>query len=48
MMSGFYRFPVMARLGMWTREQQVDKILAEASEVLAEQVRLDCKGDAGR
>lgn len=47
-MSDFYRFPAMARLDMWTREGQVDKILAEANEALAEQFRLDCKGDAER
>ena len=47
-MSDFYRFPAMARLDMWTREGQVDKILAEATEVMAEQFRLDFKAGAER
>lgn len=47
-MGGFYRFPAMARLDTWTREGQVDKILAEVDEVMAEQLRLDFKSDAER
>lgn len=31
-MSGFYRFPAMARLGEWTNEHQVTKVCCEACE----------------
>lgn len=31
-MSGFYRFPAMAKLGEWTSEQQAQKVLDEACE----------------
>ena len=47
-MGGFYRFPAMAGIPTWTREQQVDKIIVEANEVPAEQFRLDYKDDAER
>lgn len=33
-MSGFYRFPDMARLGEWTNEQQAEKVWDEADEAL--------------
>lgn len=31
-MSGFYRFPSMAKLGEWTNEHQVTKVCCEACE----------------
>lgn len=31
-MSGFYRFPAMAKLGEWTNEEQAEKVLDEAAE----------------
>lgn len=31
-MSGFYRFPAMARLGEWTNEEQAEKVWDEAAE----------------
>lgn len=34
-MSGFYRFPAMAKLGEWTNEGQAVKILEEADEAKA-------------
>lgn len=31
-MSGFYRFPAMAKLGEWTNEEQAEKVWDEATE----------------
>ena len=31
-MSGFYRFPAMAKLGEWTNEEQAEKVREEATE----------------
>ena len=31
-MSGFYRFPAMAKMGEWTNEQQVEKLRSESIE----------------
>lgn len=31
-MSGFYRFPAMAKICEWTSEQQAQKVLGEACE----------------
>lgn len=31
-MSGFYRFPAMAKLGEWTNEEQAEKVRDEATE----------------
>lgn len=31
-MSGFYRFPAMAKMGEWTNEQQVEKLRGESLE----------------
>ncbi len=31
-MSGFYRFPAMAKLGEFTNEEQAEKVLDEATE----------------
>lgn len=36
-MSGFYRFPAMAKLGEWTNEGQAVKILEEADEAKSAQ-----------
>lgn len=33
-MSGFYRFPAIAKLGEWTNEHQVTKVCCEACEAL--------------
>lgn len=35
-MSGFYRFPAMAKLGEWSDGQQVAKIIDEAKEASLE------------